>query len=352
MRIAAVGRALPPNRCRQADVAVFLCELWREHPRLCARLESLHANTRVAHRHFVLPLEGYAALDTFGKANDAWIAHAPPLAEHALREALDRAGLGPRDVDALFAVTVTGVASPSLDAMLINRMGLRSDCKRNPIFGLGCVAGTAGIARAADYVRAFPDQVAVLVSVELCSLTFQRDDHSIAHVISAGLFGDGAAAVVVVGEERARRMGLEGPRIRATRSIFYPYTQDVMGWNVSERGFRIVLSPKVPDVARERLGPDVERFLADLGVQRSSVGAWICHPGGPKVLEAMRDSLGIDDAAVETSWRMLAEQGNLSSASVLMVLREVLQREPARGSRGMMMAMGPGFCSELVLLEF
>jgi alkylresorcinol/alkylpyrone synthase len=352
MRIAAVGRALPLHRYPQTEITALLAGMWRGQPALVDRLARLHHNTGVDHRHLVLPLEQYRELDTFGKANDRWIEHAPALAEHALREALDEAGLGPRDIDAIFAVSVTGVASPSLDAMLHNRMGLRADCKRVPIFGLGCVAGTAGIARAADYVRAFPDQVAVLVSVELCSLTFQRDDLSLAHVISAGLFGDGAAAAVVVGEQRARRMGLRAPQVVATRSVFYPDTQDVMGWHIGERGFRIILSPKVPEVARERLGPDADAFLAELGLQRRDIARWICHPGGPKVLRAMQESLGLDDDAVATSWRMLREQGNLSSVSVLMVLREVLHDPPGAGRRGLMLAMGPGFCSELVLLQW
>lgn len=353
MKIAAVGRAFPPHCYDQEAVCAELEHLWGDHPQAARRLPSLLENVRVRRRHLALPLEAYRDLASFGQSNDAWIRCAQELGEQALTEALTLAGLGPRDVDAIYTVSVTGIASPSLDARLANRMGLRSDVKRVPIFGLGCVAGVAGISRAADYVKGHPNEVAVLVSVELCSLTFQRGDTSIPNLISAGLFGDGAAAVVVVGEQRARAMGLSGPSVLATRSVFYPDTEDVMGWRISEKGFRIILSPEVPTIARERLVVDVDRFLAEHERSRPDVASWVCHPGGPKVLEAMQQGLGLPDEAVDIAWTVLAEQGNLSSASVLMVLREVLDRpRPATGELGLMVAMGPAFCSELVLFAW
>jgi alkylresorcinol/alkylpyrone synthase len=231
-------------------------------------------------------------------------------------------------------------------------MGFRSDVKRVPVFGLGCVGGVAGLSRAADYVKAYPDQVAVLLSVELSSLTFHPDDDSLANVISVGLFGDGAAAAIVVGAERARGLDLKAPRIEAMRSIFYPDTEELMGWKIDERGFQIVLSPKVPDLARERRGADALAFLRDHGVDRADVGAWICHPGGPKVLEAIRDALEITDDDVALSWKTLAETGNLSSTSVLLVLEETLAQGRAPGTPGVMLALGPAFCSELVLIRW
>ncbi|HEX6203682.1 MAG TPA: 3-oxoacyl-[acyl-carrier-protein] synthase III C-terminal domain-containing protein, partial [Thermoanaerobaculia bacterium] len=241
-------------------------------------------------------------------------------------------------------------------ARLVNRLALSPQVKRVPIFGLGCVAGAAGIARAADYVRAFPDEVAVLLSVELCSLTLQREDLSIPNLIASGLFGDGAAAVVVAGEGRAAANGGAtggGPRILATRSVFYPDSERVMGWDITERGFGIVLSADVPEVARKFLAGDVDRFLADHGLARRDVGSWVCHPGGPKVLEAMQESLELPDGALDLTWRSLREVGNLSSTSVLLVLQDTLDHHrPAPGTLGMLLAMGPGFCSELVLLEW
>lgn len=353
MKIASVGRALPEHAYEQRAVFDALARMWAGNPDALRRAQLYFERVRVARRHLALPLEAYADITSFGQANDAWIAAAMELGQRALEDALAHAGLEPRDVDVLFSVSVTGIASPALDARLMNRMPLRLDLKRVPIFGLGCVAGVAGISRAADYLRGHPDGVAVLLSVELCSLNFQRGDHTAANLISTALFADGAAAVVLVGAERARRMGVDGPTVRATRSVFYPDTEDVMGWRVSERGFGIVLSESVPTVALERLGPDVARFLADHDVPREQIASWVCHPGGPRVLEAMQRSLELDDAAVALSWKVLAEQGNLSSASVLMVLREVFDgARPKSGALGLLLAMGPGFCSEIVLVEW
>lgn len=353
MRIASVARAFPEHRYAQDAIRTKLEEIWADRPGVVARLASLHANTRVEARHLALPLEEYGTPRTFGECNDHWIRVSQELGERAVRDALDRVGLKPTDIDAMFAVSITGIASPSLEARLSNRMGFRPDMKRIPIFGLGCVAGAAGIARAVDYVKAYPDDVAVLLSVELCSLTFQSGDTSVANLISSGLFGDGAAAVVVVGEERARSMGLECPRVVDTRSVLYRDTEDVMGWTISERGFDIVLSPAVPTIAQERLAPDVDAFLADHSLSRSDVASWVCHPGGPKVLEAMRAGLGLEDEQVRHAWRALADQGNLSSTSVLMVLHDTLHEgPPAPGAPGLILAMGPAFCSELVLFEW
>jgi len=250
---------------------------------------------------------------------------------------------------ALIFASVTGIASPSIDALLINRMGLPTNIRRAPIFGLGCVAGAAGIARAADYVRAYPTQAAALVSVELCSLTIQRDDLSVANLISSGLFADGSAAVNVTGDD----VDATGPAILATRSIFYPDTEEMMGWKVTEKGFRIMLSPKVPSLIREHLGHDVDAFLADHGYQRGDVKSWVLHTGGPKVLEATADALELRNGQLDASWECLKRVGNLSSASVLVVLEDVMRnRRPEPGTLGVLAAMGPGFCSELLLLEW
>jgi len=349
VKIAAVGTGFPPHYYDQDALLAALREQWGGRHYNLDRLERLHRNVLVGGRHLALPIEEYGELTTWGKANDAWIRVGLEVGEAATRDALARAGVRLDEVDALITVSVTGIATPSLDARLMNRLGLPPRVKRLPIFGLGCVAGAAGIARAADYVKAYPDQVAVLLSVELCSLTLQREDLSIPNLIASGLFGDGAAAVVVVGAERAAA----GPEILASRSVFYPDSEQVMGWDISERGFRIVLSAEVPDVARNFLKGDVDRFLADHGLGRGDVGSWVCHPGGPKVLEAMEESLELPPGALDVTWRSLREVGNLSSTSVLLVLAETLERHrPAAGTYGLLMAMGPGFCSELVLLRW
>ncbi|MBI5850299.1 MAG: type III polyketide synthase [Planctomycetes bacterium] len=349
MILAAVGHALPGPPVRSDAVVAALELVWREHPDVLARLRRFAAAIGVDTRHLALPLPAYAELQDFGAVNDAWIRHAVALGERAIDDALSRARLAPRDVDALFTVTVTGVASPSLDALLMNRMPLRADLKRVPLFGLGCAGGVAGIARAAEHVLAFPDAIAVVLAVELCSLTFQREDRSSAHVLSSLLFGDGAAAVVLLGAERATRLGIAAPRVVASQSTFYPGTTDVMGWRIGAGGFSLVLSPRVPLLVRERLGADVDRFLAGRRLTRTDIGKWICHPGGPKVLRAVRDALDVPGEDVALAAEVLARRGNLSSVSVLLVLREVLDRKPPPpGTHGLLIAMGPAFASELV----
>lgn len=349
MNIAGVAGALPGNYYRQEFLTLAMKQYWGEklaNPRL---LDQLHSHMGVDGRYLALPVEEYPRIAGWGQANSAWMRVAQEIGEQALTLALTRAGLSPADLGALFVVSVTGIASPSLDARLINRMGLPRNIKRIPIFGLGCVAGAAGIARVADYVRAYPGQSAALLAVELCSLTMQRDDLSTANLIAAGLFGDGAGAVIVSGSDRPSA----GPRILATRSVFYPDTEHVMGWDISEKGFQIVLSADVPLMAERHLAADVDALLHDSGLSRADIGSWILHTGGPKVLEATARALGVTNGALDVSWDCLRKTGNLSSASVLFVLEEVmLNRRPPPDSHSVLAAMGPGFCSEIVLLKW
>ncbi|MGB8536615.1 MAG: 3-oxoacyl-[acyl-carrier-protein] synthase III C-terminal domain-containing protein [Acidobacteriaceae bacterium] len=349
MQIITTATAFPPHYFLQDTVVEALKGQWEQGLENAAVLERLHSRTGVAGRYFSLPLEQYPPLDTWGKTNNIWIETAERLGAQAIECVLSKSGVDRKQIGALYFVSVTGVSSPSVDARLVNRMRLSPQIKRNPIFGLGCVAGAAGLARAADYVRAYPDQVAVLLSVELCSLTWQRDDFSVANLIATGLFGDGAVAVLVAGDQ----VKLSGPRILGSACSFYPDTQDVMGWKISEKGFQVLLSPDVPTVVRANLGRDVDVFLAQHGMTRDQVHSWIMHPGGPKVLEAVADALDLHNGELDLSWEALRRVGNLSSASVLVVLDEVMtQRRPKPGSRSILAAMGPGFCSEMLLLEW
>ena len=354
MQIISTATAFPPHYCLQEEVVQALRTQWEQGLENAAVLERLHSRTGVAGRYFSLPLDDYPRLNTWGKANDVWIQTAERLGEQAIDCVLNKAGVDRQQIGALFFVSVTGVSSPSVDARLVNRMGLSRQIKRNPIFGLGCVAGAAGLTRAADYVKAYPDQIAVLLSVELCSLTWQRDDFTVANLIATGLFGDGAAAVLVAGDQvKLPPSHLKAPRILGSACSFYPDTQDVMGWKISEKGFQVLLSPDVPKVVRENLGRDVDGFLAQHGMTRTQVDSWILHPGGPKVLEAVADALNLHNGELQLSWDALQRVGNLSSASVLVVLDEVMtHRRPAPGSRSILAAMGPGFCSEMLLLEW
>ena len=347
-RILAVSRALPPHFVDQDTLLAAFRELWGQKHFNLERLEHLHRAVRVGGRHLALPIEQYRAMESFSARNAAWIEAAVSTGEDAVRSALLAADVVPTAVDHLYFVTVTGIATPSIDALLVERLGFRPDVKRVPIFGLGCVAGAAGLARVADVLRSQRDEVAVLLAVELCSLTLQREDLSIPNIIASGLFGDGASAAVLDGGERGR-----GPRIAATRSVFYPGTERAMGWDVVDSGFKVVLSPSVPQIIREKLRSDVDVFLGARGLRRSDLKHWVCHTGGPRVLEAMEEALELPRDAMRRSWESLEKVGNLSSASVLFVLSDLLASgEPQPGDKGLLAAMGPGFCSELVLLEW
>src|SRR5580704_1391118 len=329
MRIASVGTAYPPHRYSQAAISDALTARWQdrmEEPRLINRL---FVNCGVEFRNLVFPLDVYENLSGFGPTNDAWIVAAVELGETAVTRALTRAGITPEDISAIFFASVTGIASPTIDARLINRLPFPVNVKRTPIFGLGCVAGAAGIARASDYVRAFPKEIALLLSVELCSLTWQDDDQSIANIVSIGLFADAAAAVVIAGSESKLATPLTpSPQILATRSTFYRDTERVMGWDIVDTGFKIVLSPDVPKIVNENFLGDVQRFLADHHLTQADIASYIFHSGGPKVLEAMETSLSLPPNALAPSWKSLREVGNLSAASVLAVLEDYLTIHP------------------------
>lgn len=349
--IRSIGRALPPHYHASAELSDALWGAWNGSDHERARFERIHRAAGVRGKYLTLPLDEYARLGSFATSNAAWTTAAVEIGGRAIEAALDEAGLEPTDVDHIFFNTVTGISTPSIDVTLINRLGMRNDVKRTPMFGLGCVGGAAGTARAADYLRAFPDHVALLLSVELCSLTLQLDDRSIANVVATALFGDGAAAAVITGG--ARSVTGAGPRVLASRSLFFRDTEEVMGWKMRDSGFQVVLQGGIPDLIRANLREAVDDFLADQGIGRGDVRHWMAHTGGPKVLRAIEHALELPEDALARSWRSLESLGNLSSASVLFVVADLLESEEARpGDYGVVLSMGPGFCGELVLVRW
>jgi len=349
-RIAAVAPVLPAFVYTQSEITAELAPLMTQVPARQAVIERMHAASGIGTRHTALPLERYRELGTFRETNDIFIEVATDLGERALRIALDDAGLEPSDIDFVLFTSVTGISAPSVDALLVHRLGLRPDVKRLPSYGLGCLGGAAGIARVHDYLVGHPTGVGVVLSVELCSLTLQRDDETMANFVATGLFGDGAAAVVMVGDDHPNA---RGPRITSTLSAIYPDTGDVIGFNVGGTGFEIVLTPGVAEVIERHFPADVAGFLTGHGLSLDDVAWWVAHPGGPKVLEAFEASLGVERTAFARSWACLDRVGNLSSSAVLHVLADTLSLgsfDP--GAPGLLFALGPGVSAEFVLMEW
>jgi alkylresorcinol/alkylpyrone synthase len=314
------------------------------------RLEAIHTvieNSQIDQRHSVFPVEYIIEPRPLAQINSEYREKACALGRQVTVDALAKADMAPCDVDLLMTVSCTGVMIPSLDAYLANEMGFRPDVRRLPITELGCAAGAAGLAHAGEYLRAFPDRTVLLVAVELPTLTFQRKDFSQANLISAVLFGDGAAGVVVTGREAS------GPRIVASECYQFPDSLDAMGFDLRDSGFHIVLSKDVPQLIREKVKGIADGFLARQGLRREDIAAFILHPGGQKLLSFMEDELGLTHTDTQFSWDVLRRFGNLSSASVLFILQEWMsRREMASGSYGLLMAFGPGFTAEMILLQW
>jgi alkylresorcinol/alkylpyrone synthase len=370
-RIMAVRSAFPVYRYPQQELARVTTAVadadWGLRPAQRALLERLYANAGVATRHTVRPIGEYEPAGQLrspaapglgaARANDVYIEEATALGERALRAALDAAGLAAADLDLLIVTSVTGVAVPSLDARLMPRLGLRPDIKRLPVFGLGCVAGAAGLARLHDYLLAWPGQAAALLAVELCSLTLPAAAGTTADLVASALFGDGAAGLVATGEEAAAPPRAAGPhrmpRVLATRSEVYPDSTDTLGWRLGADGFRIVLTADLAEVVERRLNGSVTAFLGTHGLTVDDITTWICHPGGPKVLDAAQHALKLPDSALAASRRSLLQAGNMSSVSVLHILELTIRENPPEpGSFGLMIGLGPGISAELVLLRW
>lgn len=350
--IVAVEAAFPANYVEQDQISAALKEKWQSEGVNPKVVERLLESVSVKKRHLAMPLADYSADLSFSERNRRFIETGVDLAEESVSKVLAKAGVEPKDVSQIVFTTVTGIAVPSIDARLMNRLPFRPNLKRMPLFGLGCVAGAAGLSRAADYLCGHPDELSLVLSLELCTLTFQKSDISVANIIACGLFGDGAAAVLLAGRERASQWTAL-PKIVDNQSFFFPDSEGVMGWDITDDGFKIILNAQVPAIAQEKIPACVDELLARHHLTRRDVAVWIAHPGGPKVIDALSTGLNLPPDALSISYESLAEIGNLSSASVLMILQKTLERRELRpGQYGVLMAMGPAFCAEAVLLKW
>ncbi len=345
-RILAVASGFPEHYYTQQQLSAALREVWQQQQLDVAVFDRVQKSVTVSGRHLALPMDRYRALD-FEAANQAWLETALSLGEQVLGRLFAQSGMAPDEVSLFASTTVTGIAVPSLEARLMNRLAFRPDTKRMPLFGLGCLAGTAGVARLHDYLLGHPRDAAILLSVELCSLTLQLGDLSVANLISSGLFGDGAAAVLMVGDEHPLAAG---PETVASRSWFFPDSEGVMGWDITNRGLKIVLSPGVPEYARQ-VRPIADQLLSEQGLTLADIGAWVTHPGGPKVIDALEDAFALPSGTLDHVRQNLQQNGNLSSSSVLLLLEQALQTPPST-PHGLMLSMGPAFSAELLLLRW
>jgi alkylresorcinol/alkylpyrone synthase len=345
--IAATATAVPPYPVGYEEVKTCIGQVFSIEPSRLNALMSVIDNSRVERRYFIHPVDDIVRPRPLGEITRDYQDHAVELGRKVASACLEKAGMTPPEIDMIITVSCTGVMIPSLDAYLINDLGFRHDARRLPITELGCAGGAAALARASEFVRAFPGSTVLVIAVEIPSLTFQRGNLSQANLISTVLFGDGAAAAVVTGRPS------RGPQIAATDSFLFPHSLDAMGFDLKDGGFHIVLSKDVPQLIRDQIKRLITTFLARHNLRREQLSAFILHPGGQKLLLYIEEELGLSRCDTQFSWDVLRDYGNLSSASVLFVLDQWLRkRTMAPGAYGLMAAFGPGFSSEMLLLQW
>jgi alkylresorcinol/alkylpyrone synthase len=345
--IAATATALPEHTITRADVKYHLGRVFDIPERKLEAMMSIVDNARVHQRHSIFPVEYTVEPRALSKTNEEYMEHAIKLGREAAEKCLERAGLKPEDIDLIITVSCTGFMIPSLDAHLIHLMGFRSNVRRMPFTELGCAAGAMALGRAADYLKADPDGNVLIIAVELPTLTFQRKDISQANLISSILFGDGAAAVIVRGTPVA------GPKILCSETYTFPDSLGAMGFDLRDSGFHILLAKDVPEMIGARITELVDGFLGRQGKKREDIKGWILHPGGARLLGNVETALGLKCCDTQPSWDILGKVGNLSSATVLFILQEWLEKRPLKsGEYAMLGAFGPGFSAEFLLLQW
>ena len=345
--IAGTATALPAHTLTRDSVKLYMERVFGLEGRRLDAMMAVIDNARVDQRRAIFPVEYIVERRPLAQTTIEYQEHAIRLGHDAAEACLRRAGMSARDVDMIITVSCTGFMIPSLDAHLINLMGFRSDVRRLPVTELGCAAGAMALSRAWEFVRAFPAKTALIIAVELPTLTFQRDDPSQANLISCVLFGDGAAAALVTGRRT------NGLHIVDAETYTFPQSLDAMGFDLRDTGFHIVLSKDVPQLIRDRIADLVDRFVARSGLTRRDIAAFLLHPGGQKLLSYVEEELGLTAHDTRLSWEVLREYGNLSSATILFILHKWLtQGAMDAGDYALAAAFGPGFSAELLLMQW
>ncbi len=346
--IIDVETTFPKNYYTQNEVKKLLCSIW---PAKEKYIEQFAQNSTLDGRHTSLTIDEYRDLGDFGKRNTHWINTAFDLQKKNIEKLINKYKLDPSSIGAIFSTTVTGLAIPSLESRLMNEFKLSNRTKRIPLFGLGCLGGVAGINRAHDYLKSYPKEVVILLATELCTLTFQFSDQSVANLVGTSLFADGSAAVLLAGDDHPLTKDAK-LQILDVASFFYPDSERIMGWDLVETGFQIVLSGDVPKIVRENVKPNLAEFLSDKKLSINDVQFYISHPGGPKVLDAICDVTEKDKHTFKRSYESLKKNGNMSSVSVLDVMARTFKENALRKNElGLMIAMGPAFASEFNLIK-
>ena len=347
-QIVSIATALPPYRVDQNEAKAFVSELFGPYRADLNRLLPLFDHAGIKSRYFSVPSDWFGQKHTPGETNRIYIQAATDLGAQASRELLENTGTAPEEIDYIIYINTTGLATPSIDARLINVLNLRRNIRRTPIWGLGCAGGTAGLSHAYHYLLGHPGHRVLVVAVELCGLTFVPDDYSKSNLVACALFGDGAAAALVCGDE----VESDGLNILDTQSTFYPDSLEVMGWNIGSRGMQVVFDKKIPSIVLEHASNELDIFLNEHQLERDNIAQFLYHPGGTKVIEAYESAYGVNGDRLENSRSTLRDFGNMSSVTVFFVIERYLNRNGTnRSGYGVISALGPGFCSESLLVE-
>ena len=356
-KILSVSTVLPPHEVKQEEAVQLTRSLFSREFKDIERLLKVFQNGDIEKRDVCMPLEWYGQAHDFEERNDLYIRHAIDFGVQAVQACLEQSttlaeSVDPSEIDAIFFISSSGIATPSIEARIMNRLPFRDDVKRIPIWGLGCAGGAAGVSRAFEYCKAFPKANVLVLSIELCSLTFQKDDYSKSNLVGVSLFSDGVACALISGDQTEIEVASPVPSIIGTTSKWMPDSEEVMGWDVKNNGLYVVFSKSIPSIITNWLGPFVHEFLDSYNLRKDDIAHFIAHPGGKKVLTAYEESLGFDSSKTDISRDVLRNHGNMSSPTVLYVLKRFMETGPSAGDYGLMAALGPGFCGELLLLKW
>lgn len=344
-KIISTAKAVPPYKVDREIAKEYAYLHFKSKFRDIDRLVQVFESSRIDSRYFCVPKEWFFTPKCFQEKNDTYIEWATKLGAEASQKCLDLAGLTPQDVDYIIFVSTTGLSTPSIDARLINILHMRSDIRRTPIWGLGCVGGAAGLSMAFNYIKAFPDAKVLLVAVELCGLTFNFNDLSKSNLVATAIFADGAAAVLLGNDG-------DGPEILATQSTIWPDSLDIMGWNFHNEGMQVVFAKAIPAIVHKYTRENISSFLGKHGSSIDKLDYFLIHPGGARVVDAYKESLGLNNGELQIAEAVLRDYGNMSAVTILYMLDEFLKADYKNpGALGLMTALGPGFSSESLLFK-